>query len=150
MSSTPQEVEWFDLTLSRLMTHQIPPPMQSVRKLSLILSGEKTLRTKRLTELLNQPIIYVKQKGNVAQITQRAGNNCEEAKRFLDAFYGVLEDALVSGEVVQLIQGRVFLPYARFQVIIDLITIQNSPLIFLPRNLLFSRQARTLKKKSID
>lgn len=107
-----------------------PPPMQSVRKLSLILSGEKTLRTKRLTELLNQPIIYVKQKGNVAQITQRAGNNCEEAKRFLDAFYGVLEDALVSGEVVQLIQGRVFLPYARFQVIIDLITIQNSPLIF--------------------
>ena len=38
------------------------PPMQSVRKLSLILSGEKTLRTKRLTELLNQPIIYVKQR----------------------------------------------------------------------------------------
>lgn len=67
-----------------------------------------------------------------------------------DLFRGSLEDALVSGEVVQLIQGRVFLPYARFQVIIDLITIQNSPLIFLPRNLLFSRQARTLKKKSID
>ena len=85
-----------------------------------------------------------------SDVYKRQGNNCEEAKRFLDAFYGVLEDALVSGEVVQLIQGRVFLPYARFQVIIDLITIQNSPLIFLPRNLLFSRQARTLKKKSID
>lgn len=43
------------------------PPMQSVRKLSLILSGEKTLRTKRLTELLNQPIIYNKDRGKTRE-----------------------------------------------------------------------------------
>lgn len=82
MSSTPQEVEWFDQTHSRLMTHQITPPMQSVRKLSLILSGEKTLRTKRLTELLNQPIIYVKQKGTLHKLLKEQETTVRKRKDF--------------------------------------------------------------------
>ena len=58
------------------------PPMQSVRKLSLILSGEKTLRTKRLTELLNQPIIYVKQKGTLHKLLKEQETTVRKRKDF--------------------------------------------------------------------
>jgi len=46
------------------------------------LSGEKTLRTKRLTELLNQPIIYVKQKGTLHKLLKEQETTVRKRKDF--------------------------------------------------------------------